>query len=455
MDAYDKFDLDHTDQDKVLFLMVTDTKFLAQCLRKGIKPRLFASEVRQKLASLVYDFFTKYGEAPSEELAELVATEMLKNTLIHESDSSMYEVYIDKLFGLDVSGGVVSFLLDRLDFFIKKRIVATTTNRLVALKERINVDPDKPLDIMRAAVEQSNKAVGRQVVESILDNVFIEDRKVLTRFGIADIDDSLGGGLKRGVFGILQAYTSVGKTWCITHLAKMAARFGSVPFVLPLEASNRMFRTRSRMSFTGMTTQEMYNNMPEVTRIIKMSLVRKTDVLILNDDEKSVYVDDLPALVEEVETKSSKPIDLILIDSADDMLPIRGGRYSNPLEATDAKYTWLKNYAKNEDKCVITTVQSKAEGETRFWLTAGTVGLGFVKARKATVGISLNATPKEIAAGLCRVYLFKHTDGRVGAKSWIAQDFSRGQFIIASGNYDGASYENVLRQYGVAPGGDK
>jgi hypothetical protein len=209
------------------------------------------------------------------------------------------------------------------------------------------------------------------------------------------------------------------------------------------------------MSFTGMTDHEIRSNMSEVKETIQVSLVRKSDVLILDDDEKSLYVDDLSALVGEIETKYSKKIDLILIDSADDMLPIHGCKYGNTLEATDAKYTWLKNYAKNEDKCVITTVQSKAEGEKKFWLTAGTVGLGFVKARKATVGISLNATPEEIKAGLCRIYLFKHTDGRTGAKSWIRQDFSRGQFVTASGDYDRLVYDEVLRQCGVLTGEDK
>ena len=62
---------------------------------------------------------------------------------------------------------------------------------------------------------------------------------------------------------------------------------------------------------------------------------------------------------------------------------------------------------------------------------------GTEKVQRSTWAISTNATRDEVKAGYFRLFLFKHTDGRVGAMVWVRPKFSIGQFVIDCGWFPG------------------
>jgi len=199
---------------------------------------------------------------------------------------------------------------------------------------------------------------------------------------------------------------------------------------------------------TGMTREEMDNDSAKAKSQTKKSMIKRSEIFLLSEEEKGMAVDDLPATLDEIEEKTGKKIRLILIDSADDMLPPKSPELqrATSIEKSTAKYTWLKNYSKDNDLCILTTCQSQRRGETKWWLTSGTIGDDINKVRKATFGISINGLDSEVKLGLARLLVFKNTDGPTGQACWIANDFERGQFCVDNGPYNRSEYKELMAE---------
>lgn len=443
----DGLDWPHDFMDKVVWLITKDTKFLAKCLRKGITPEVFVSEVRKTIVRIAFGYFDDYQKAPSDDLMDLVADNLAKR---HDDDdiSEQYAAYLSKLYEVSTLEIDPDYITSRLEEFIKKRVVENAVNNLIKLKDLPTIDYDRHIELMRDAIGICDAALSDNKAEAITEDPIVSDRTdVASRFNVSALDQALGGGLKFGNYVIVLAYTNVGKTWCIAHLAKMAARFGNPVLVIENELSNRKFRERLKMCLTGMNWSDMNENPVKTKKIIKSSMVKKSNIYLLSEEEKGMRVSDIPSVIADINDRFSVRVKTLLIDSADDMQPPIG-RYKGDLEANTATHTWLKNYARNEDMCIVTSAQSQRRGEERWWLTSGTVGENINKVRKATVGVSLNASPGEIAAGYIRLLLFKHTDGPVGVKTWIKTKFNIGQFCCDHGLYVHDEYFRMLKDVG-------
>jgi replicative DNA helicase len=238
-------------------------------------------------------------------------------------------------------------------------------------------------------------------------------------------------------------------------LAKRAVRFGHSCLVIPTEMSNRTWRRRWKQSVTGMTLNELAAQPKAYQQQRAQVFRRRSSVYLLDEEEKSMSVDALPAVVDEIQRRDGRRIDLILLDSADDLNPPSNAssgekaRYRDKIERSTAIYTWLKNYGKDANICIITTSQSRRDAEKKWWATSGTIGEDINKIRKAHVGISLNAKDSELNKGYLRIMLFKHTDGSVGAKCWVRNAYERGQFAYYSEPYVHEVYKEILKKEGI------
>jgi len=437
-------DISSTDQDHVIKMMLIDDDFLAKCIRKKLVPDYFSSLVRKNIVKLTMDFFFAYGKAPNDSIVELVS-KFLKGRGKSE-EQEKYDNFLVKIYMDDLSEKSEQYLLSNIGQFSEDRVIISATNSLLKLRERLDSRSGQYISLMRKAIVDIDAISGGSLIESILDDDIIDPSPVVTKFGMDSLDSVLGGGLKAGRFVILLGFLGRGKSWAVNHLAKMATRYGVSPLYIPIEMPNRTARLRFKMSFGGLTEKEIYENPGLARSATKRSLLKKSDLFILSDKEKEMSVDDIPSVVDEIRQKHNKHIKLILIDSADDMEPPKGKKYRDKIEGSTEKYTWLKNYAKDNDICIITTVQSQRRGGEKKWLDATTISDDITKARRATVGISLNVSMEEEKLGYCRIYLFKHTDGRVGTRIWVKQDFSIGQFVVDWGKYNPLLYKEMIKQ---------
>lgn len=428
-------------QDKVIFLSVVDDSFVGQLIRKKIEPRHFSSDIRQLVIKTVFDFYDRYKKAPQEDL--LAEIELgAQAGRVRPENLEAAEDYLAKIFSM--AEPTKDYIVDQLDMFVKKRIVSTATNTLLKLQDRFGIDPDRPIEIMREALMEADNLTGNQMIESLRHN--LKDGwapEVITRFGIDPIDRCLGGGLRLETFMVIQGYTGRGKSWLINHLAKMAVRFGVSPLVIPTEMSNNTAKLRFKMSFSGLTKKEVEENVGQVRRQVKSSMLKGADIFLLSEEEKGMRIDALPSIIEEIELRTGKKLLLVLLDSADEFQPPQG-RYNKPIEETTAIYTYLKNLAKNKKICIVTTTQAQRIGETKEWLGSSNVGDNINKIRKATVSLSVNGNEEEVKKGYLRLYLYKNTDGPDFSKIWFKQGFEIGQFATRYGFWERITYKSML-----------
>ena len=440
----DYLDWTPDDMDKVIYMMCNDTKFLGACLRKGITIDLFSSTVRQRFVKMLYDYFQKYQRSPGDDLIDVVANMITIGRGINAEDEDMYTQYfanIVEIGGLNISS---EYLMDRIDFFIKVRIVNTVTNRLMKLQDTFGSNPDKPLGIISEAVDMANKTLGDSLAEAMTEDTIVDDYSdTAARFNIPLLDRAMGGGLKFGNYVLLLGFTGVGKSWLCVHLCKIAARIGNSVLYIPTELANRTAKIRLRMCMSGKTQDEINERPGEVKKIIEKSLVKKSNIFLLSEEEKMMSVESLPNVLDDIESRYGKRPRVIIFDSADDLQPPKG-RYDNSRDANTAIHTYLKNFAKDNDSCVMSTVQAKAEAEKGWWLGEGMMADNINKPRKATRALSINATKGELAEDYCRLYFFKNSDGPSGSKVWVKRNLGIGQFVMDSGWYKHKEYWGVL-----------
>jgi archaellum biogenesis ATPase FlaH len=430
-------------QDEVVALMLEDDHFASNCYRRIATPDIFSGDQRRSLVREILDYVEDFGEAPKDTILPYIEEKQVQNILSGEAVDGIID-YLFKIVSRQ-NGISPAFIERHFNTFLKKRIAAAGINRLLKAQDRFVHSPERLIDIMRETITAADSTGDGVVVECLSeDPVFDFRTDLVTRFGVDLFDRTLGGGIHAGEFGILQAYTGVGKTWACCHLSKHAVRLGNSCLAGFMETSNRLIRLRMKMTFSGMTKEEIAADPQTVASRIQEGSTHHAEVFLLSEDEKGMSVDELPSVLEETEERNhGEKIRLVLLDSADDMLPPRG-KYHSELEKTTAKYTWLKNFAKDTERAIITTVQSQRIGETRYWLTKGTVAEDINKSRKATLGVSLNATRDEVEKGFMRWLVFKHSEGRTGGRCWIRSDFSRGQLYTESGEYRKEQYKAMV-----------
>ena len=418
-----EINLDSKDQDRVLHFCFYSDDFISKCNRKGVSSDMFSSQIRKKIFDLVIGYYNKYGKAPKDDVIDLVTTELDEKKFIRKNEEDLFASKIEDILTLDCSSSSVAYLMDRMDEFIRKRVALNAARDITVLSNKPELDYNTILEVMDTAVRTVNSSTGSFMVESLIDDDDYDfSSDVVTRFNIKEFDDALGGGIRLSQFAVILGYTGRGKSWCVTHLSKISARYGITPLVISIEMNNRTLKKRLKMSMTGKTERQVYTDSTETKNIIKLSMVKNSNILILSDEEKGMRVDDLPSILKEVEERNGEKIPLIIFDSADDVLPPEG-KYRSRTEQLTEIYTYLKNYAKDNNVAIVTTTQAQRIGDKIEWLSSGNVGDDINKMRRATVGISINARENELKKGYARLYIFKQTDGPTGTKIWVKQNF--------------------------------
>ena len=456
MKDFEKFDPDRVDfsdseQNRVISELVFNTEFLQRCIRKGLEPDLFTSELRQIVASYTFEYFRKYKEAPDESILDILSgSSNGMRTVAREEDLEDLELLLGQIVNTTNSPGVVKRMFDKISAFIDKRIIHTTITRLNKAKDRIDGSPES----LKKIVEDASRRLGITSCENstlgIFDETDFSQEPWLTRFNIREIDNAYGGGFSSPNLVIIQAFTGRGKTWSICHLGKVGLRLGNDVIALVTEMNAKKFLTRMRQTLTGMSLMEQRENINLARQRIEKSLVRGSLFHLVSDQVKmdsDFRIDRLRDIVDDIQERRGKEQKIILIDSPDDMEPPADVTY-NPhkaIEKSKAIYTWLRNYSQEEDKLIVVTSQSQRVAETRLWTTSGNIGDDINKARRATLGISINGYKNEVEAGFVRLLVFKNTYGPDMKAAWVETDFDRGMFEKASGAIKGMNIEEYKK----------
>lgn len=431
---------------------ITDPRFVSTCYRLGVDKGLFSSDAVANIYSLALQHYQDTGAcAGPDQMVQLLADAFAENRPGFKGED--FGLFTNTLLSIINSNNISpDYLLNRLTKFTHIRIIDNLIDSLTHVREKRGWDSGRMVRMVESAITEIKSRTEEAVAESFLD----EDREegygeVVCKTGIPNIDAQLGGGFKIGNFGVIVGYTSVGKSWSAIHLAKMTARLGYSALIIDLERPNITVRSRLKFSLTGMGPEERAQSRQRAQEIMELSLVRHSKIFLLNDEEKSMAVDRLPIILDNIENKWGVRPRMIIVDSPDDMAPPTtdsGKKSDNKIERLTSIYTYLKNFAKNSAEngvCVVATTQAQRKAEGVEWIRASNVGEDINKIRKATIGISLNQKPDEANKQLIRYYLFKNTDGPVGAKSWARTGYHLGQLFTTAEPYNAAIYREVKR----------
>ena len=429
---------DSSTQDKTLKLLLTDTEFIKE-IYGFMKPEYFSSELLKKLAEATFSFYNTYNVAPNFEQLDKLLLEMVAQNVISDDEIDVYVSYIDKLwFRVKTDLTVKNYLIDNLRSFSKQRVLDVVSKIIIKDKES-GIDVDNTFSKVTQAVEEirgiDSSESSLVSIEDLMKVSYYTTGEVVSYTGIEVIDRQLGGGLQRGLFYVVLGYTGAGKTWFLIHLGKMAARLGYLVLHIVIELSNKVVLKRYKMAMAGKEAKNLSSDYKYVNKIVKKSLVKRSNIIFVDEEEKSASVDSLGSIVDRVKKKFGREPDLILIDSAEDYLPPSGRKYKDDWDAEKATATYLKNFARDRDICIVSTIQAVKQSENVEWLGPKHGSGSAAKMRRASVGISINSSAKEQEQGMYRAYIFKNVEGEKGARAWVKRDWKHGQSVLESGRW--------------------
>jgi len=117
-------------QNGILFLILTDLKFLTIC-RNKINPDIFKSSIQKQICKISFDFYDKYGVIVGEKADEIILSNFPEN------EQTIIITYLNKLFS---EVYIKEYIFDKLDLFLRKRLWEKTLIESVELLDSNDID---------------------------------------------------------------------------------------------------------------------------------------------------------------------------------------------------------------------------------------------------------------------------------------------------------------------------
>jgi len=148
----------------------------------------------------------------------------------------------------------------------------------------------------------------------------IKDNNGTTSTGWKTFDRVLYGGFNRGELNIFAGGSGAGKSLFLQNLALNWALSGINVVYVSLELSEGLCSMRMDSMLTGYGTKDIFKHMDDVELNVKM-LGKKSGNLQIIQMPNGITINDIRSYLKELETKSGKKTQAILVDYLDLMMP--------------------------------------------------------------------------------------------------------------------------------------
>lgn len=254
--------------------------------------------------------------------------------------------------------------------------------------------------------------------------------------GFYGIDKKLlGGGLCPGELGVIVASPNRGKSATLVNLAVVAAAFSRKVLYVTLEMSKEMIAHRMDMRLSGMTTDEVVNNINFVSKRIKeFQNVTKSNILIKGFQDRDLTCKDLRKYILNKKNKNQE-FDFIVVDYADEMVSDYGDKGRDDLNLKDI-YKGLRQIA-NEFDCPLWTASQtrRIDKDNDKPIDIGDLSRAYAKAFVCDVMITINQTKKQFEDGEAYYYIAKNRNKNAMFGVDLKVDWSR-MIISDISDYD-------------------
>jgi archaellum biogenesis ATPase FlaH len=138
--------------------------------------------------------------------------------------------------------------------------------------------------------------------------------------GWAAMDKKLFGGFNRGELNIFAGGSGAGKSLFLANIGVNMALKGMNVMYLTLELAEALVSMRIDSMLTGISTRDVFKNIDDVEIKVKM-IGKKSGALQVKYMPSGKTANDIRSYIKEYEIKTSKKVDVLLIDYLDLLMP--------------------------------------------------------------------------------------------------------------------------------------
>lgn len=453
--------------ENILCLLAYNEEY-AGIVRNSIPLNLYGGPYRI-IAGRCYDFLDHYHKAPGDHIADL-----LEDKLTDETQAGLYEPIVRGIRSSAGGAQNVPYVIDSIRRFVQRQSLRTIT---VELTKCLQQDTEQSID---RAQELINSARTQQL--SVFDpGTRLSDRKALGFLnftnesfptGIKELDQR-GLGPNRKELHLLIANIKTGKSWWLTHLAKMAVTHRLRVVHITLEMSEERVAQRYFQALYGVakrrdnkTTAIKFKD--EAGRIAEFGEVAIHPKVFLTDPDayeqlekiqnrwgprhlRNVFVKQFPtgkltvsemiAYLDSLEATQRFVPDLLIIDYPDLMkVDTDNARWS-----LDAIYKDIRGVAVERNIAVSIVTQSNRLGAMKRQVETTNVSEAYSKNAHADVVCTLSATAAEKRLGLARLSVAAARNDADAFTLVLSQHYKTGLFGFDS-HLMTSGYEQLVEE---------
>ena len=283
-----------------LELMLSDAEVFVRC--QGIFDHTLFDRKLQDAAEFINEYAKQY-------------------TVLPEYDMVNASCRLDLKRPNSVKDGHLEWLMDEFESFTRHKAIERAIIASADLLEKHNYGEVESL--IKTAVQIGlARDMGTDYFADPRGRLMgLKDKNGQISTGWPCMDRKLFGGMNRGELNIFAGGSGAGKSLFLANLGVNWALQGLNVVYLTLELSEALVSMRIDSMITGVPTREIFRDLDDVEMKVKM-IGKKSGQLQIKYMPSGKTVNDIRAYVKEYEIKCGKPIDVLLIDYMDLLMPI-------------------------------------------------------------------------------------------------------------------------------------
>lgn len=320
-------------QQLYLELMLTDSETFVRC--QSIFDHTLFDKKLQPVAEFINKHVTDYNALPTFEMVNAATKANL------QSPGEVKEQHLD-------------WLMDEFEVFTRHKGLERAILQAADMLENGDYGPVE--SIIKEAVNVSlQKDLGTDYYSSPKERLQgLKDKNGQMKTGWPMLDKKLYGGMNRGELSIFCAQSGGGKSLFLANLAVNFSLAGYNVAYITLELSEELVGMRIDAMTTGIASRDIFKNLDEVDLKVKM-LGKKAGGIQIKYMPSGKTSADLRAYLKELEVKTGKKPDVVIVDYLDLMMPVGKKISAENLFIKDKFVSEeLRNLA-SENKCLLLT----------------------------------------------------------------------------------------------------
>ena len=401
-------------QNKCISALVSDKGFLEQIV-DILSRDYFEIDAHKWAIDKVISYFLKYKEIPTFDVFRVEiksipeAQEALRASVFEE---------IKKAYS-HASDTDVKYVKEQFLTFCKQQKLKRAILKSADYLNRGNYDAIKHEidEAMRAGVERN---LGHEYLENVDTRMSLMSRTCV-RTGWDIIDRRLDGGLGKGELGFIVAPAGSGKSWLLARLGAEGMKQGKNVLHVTLELNETYVGLRYDAYFSGISFQDVRNNIPIVKSKIESHKKNGGGQLFVKYFPlKTASPQTLKLHIDRLQLITGIKIDMLIVDYADILRPFMQERNSNSYSEAGSVYEELRQIAGELQIPVWSASQSNRGAHDEEVIQAHNVADSYRKIMTGDFILSLSRRMEDKMASTGRLHIIKNRFGQDGIHSLLS-----------------------------------